>query len=171
MKSTPNRLRLNVLLAGLVVALTSGCGAGATPSASSPTATRSDTPALTVAEDLTFTGALSGRMTSAGAGDAYVCAATGGSFVAGPILGEVGGQQVELNITKLSFNGPGSYAPAGVSFDAGSDHYYPATAAAGTLVVGPDLQSGTVDIALAANSNPTSVVAHVHGAWRCPPGA
>jgi len=118
---------------------------------------------------MTFTGALSGRMSSGTAGDAYVCAGSGGSFVAGPILGDVAGQQVEMNITDLSFHGPGSYAAGGVSFDADSDHYYPATGATGTLVIAPDQRSGTVDIALAVNTDPSRVVAHVTGAWRCPP--
>jgi hypothetical protein len=89
--------------------------------------------------------------------------------VAGPILGEVGSLQVEMNITKVTFTGAGSYAPGGVSFDAGSDHYYPATGAAGTLVVAADLRSGTVDISLAANTDPNAVVGHVSGTWRCPP--
>jgi hypothetical protein len=109
-------------------------------------------------------------MASGTAGDTFVCAATGGSFVAGPILGTVAGRQVELNIVKLSFTGAGSYTPGGVSFDAATDHFYPATGAAGTLVVASDLQSGTVDIALAANEDPNHVVGHVSGAWRCPPG-
>lgn len=132
----------------------------ASPSASSPS----------VAEDLTFSGALAGRMTSASAGDTYVCASTGGSFVAGPILGTVAGQQVELNITKLAFTGPGTYSPGGVSFDVATSHYYPATGAPGSLVVASDLRSGTVDVSLAVNTDPNTAVAHVTGTWRCPPG-
>ncbi len=120
---------------------------------------------------MTFTGALAGHMTSGSAGDLYVCAATGGSYVAGPILGSVGGRQVQMNITKISFTGAGTYPPGGVSFDSGTDHYYPATGAAGSLVVASDLRSGTVDIGLAANTDPNTVVGHVTGAWRCPPGA
>jgi hypothetical protein len=109
-------------------------------------------------------------MATGSAGDTYACASVGGAFVAGPILGNVGGIQVEMDITKLSFKGAGSYAPGGVSFDAGTDHYYAATGAAGTLVVAADLQSGTVDIGLAVNTDPNHAVAHVRGAWRCPPG-
>lgn len=109
-------------------------------------------------------------MSAGSPGDAYVCASSGGSFVAGPILGTVAGRQVELNVVKLSFTGAGSYTAGGVSFDVGSDHYYPASGAPGVLVVAPDLQSGTVDIDLAVNTDPNHAVAHVGGTWRCPPG-
>jgi hypothetical protein len=122
-----------------------------------------------VAEDLSFTGPLSGRMTSASAGDMYLCASTGGAFAAGPILGDVGGRQVDMNIVTVPFHGAGSYSAGGVSFDTGNDHYYPATGTAGTLVVAADLRSGTLDIGLAANTDPNTVVGHVSGAWRCPP--
>jgi len=40
-----------------------------------------------------------------------------------------------------------------------------------SLVVASDLRSGTVDIDLAVNSDPKTVVGHVRGAWRCPPDA
>jgi hypothetical protein len=82
----------------------------------------------------------------------------------------VADKQVELNITKISFTGAGTYSPAGVSFDVDTSHYYPATGAPGTLVVDSDLQSGTLDINLAVNTDPNTVVAHVSGTWRCPPG-
>lgn len=158
------------MVACLALIALSGCGGGATtpPNGLSSTSPAASAPGS--AEDLTFTGRLSGHLASGSAGDAYVCAATGGSFVAGPILGTLGGQQIELNIVKLGFTGAGSYAPGGVSFDVGSDHYYPVTGAAGTLVVAPGLRSGTVDIDLAVNTDPSHVVAHVRGAWRCPPG-
>ncbi len=110
-------------------------------------------------------------MASGSAGDAYVCASTGGNFVAGPIIGDVGGQQVEMNIVKLSFQGAGSYPAGGVSFDSGTDHFYPATGTNSVVVVGADLRSGTLDIQLAANSNPNAVAGHAAGSWRCPPDA
>jgi hypothetical protein len=120
-------------------------------------------------EDLTFTGSFSGHMSSGSAGDAYVCSSTGGAFVAGPILGSVAGRQVKMTVTRLAFTGPGAYDAAGVTFDVDTDHYYPATGAAGTLVVAADLRSGTVDVNLAVNTDPNTVTAHVSGAWRCPP--
>jgi hypothetical protein len=122
-----------------------------------------------VAEDLTFTGALSGHMSSAHRGDTYVCAGSASSLAIGPIVGDVGGRQVTMNIVKISFHGAGTYPAAGVGFDVGSDHYFPATGTTSTLVVASDLRSGTVDIDLAANSDPNTVVGHVKGAWRCPP--
>ena len=76
-------------------------GAGATTAETSATATATASPApagASVTEDLTFTGAVSGHLAAGTAGDAYACAATGGSCVAGPILGTLGGSQVELNI-------------------------------------------------------------------------
>lgn len=157
-------------LACLVALAVAGCGERTTtpPPASPPSSSSANGPSAQ--EDLTFTGRLSGRLSSGSAGDAYVCAATGGSFVAGPILGTIAGQQVELNIVKLAFTGAGTYAPGGVSFDVGTDHYYPATGAAGALVVAPDLQSGSVDIDLAVNTDAGHAVAHVRGTWRCPPG-
>ena len=152
-----------LLLTGLA-----GCGdAGTTPV---PAGSPAESPTRSVAEDLTFTGALAGRMTSAGAGDAFACAPTAGAFVAGPILGIVAGSQIELNIAVLSFHGAGTYPPDGVSFDAAYDHYYPASGSSGTLVIAPDLRSGTVDIPLAVNSDSGHVVGHVSGAWRCPTG-
>jgi len=174
MSATSKRLRCSLgrlgpgAVAGLFLACSCAAGGGQGTPSPSPAPTASGGPS--VAEDLTFTGALSGRMAAGSAGDTYVCAASGGAFVAGPILGVVGGLQVEMNITKLSFQGPGSYTAGGVSFDVSADHYYPATGAAGTLVVAADLQSGTVDIGLAVNTDPNHVVAHVRGAWRCPPG-
>jgi hypothetical protein len=33
------------------------------------------------------------------------------------------------------------------------------------------LRSGSVDLDLAANSDPNTVVGHVKGTWRCPPDA
>lgn len=111
-------------------------------------------------------------MTSAGRGDTYVCTGSSTQFVAGPIVGDVGGKNVSMNITKITFQGPGSYPAGGVSFDEGSNHYFPATGAPhSALVVNSDLRSGTVDIDLAANSDPNTVVGHVAGSWRCPPDA
>lgn len=124
-----------------------------------------------VSEDLTFTGAIRGHMGSAHRGDTYVCASVGGSYVAGPIVADVEGKQINMNITKLSFHGAGTYPAGGVGFDVGSDHYFPATGSQSSLVVNADLRSGTVSIDLAANSDPNSVVGHVSGAWRCPPDA
>lgn len=110
-------------------------------------------------------------MSAAHRGDTYVCAGTIGSFVAGPIVGEVAGRQVTLNITKLSFHGSGTYEAGGVGFDVGPDHYFPTIANPGTLVVASDLRSGTVDMDLAVNSDPNTKVGHVSGSWRCPPDA
>ena len=110
-------------------------------------------------------------MTSAHRGDTYVCTGGGSSYVAGPIVGDVGGKEVSLNITKISFHGAGSYPGGGVGFDVNGDHYYPALGNAGTLVVSRDLRSGTVDLALAVNTDPSTVVGHVTGTWRCPPDA
>jgi hypothetical protein len=140
-------------------------GSGAAPS--SPTSASG-----AIAEDLTFTGALAGHMSSGHRGDTYVCTGNTKQFVAGPIVGDVGGKQVSINITKITFNGPGSYPGGGVGFDEGSNHYFPATGASQTgLVVNADLRSGSFDLDLAANSDPNTVVGHVSGSWRCPPDA
>jgi hypothetical protein len=157
-----------LLAASACGASTSSNGAGATPTAAGTPASASGT----IAEDLTFTGALAGHLTSAHRGDTYVCTGSATQFVAGPIVGDVAGQQVALNITKITFNGPGSYPGGGVGFDVGSNHYYPATGASQTgLVVNADLRSGTMDLDLASNSDPKTVVGHVSGTWRCPPDA
>lgn len=76
-----------------------------------------------------------------------------------------------MNIVKISFHSAGTYPAGGVGFDVGSDHYFPATGTNSTLVVAADLRSGSLDIALAVNSDPNTVVGHVNGAWRCPPDA
>ncbi len=153
-------------------ALVFAAGCGQPASTSTPELTPSHAPpsasAVAVAEDLAFTGALSGHLTSGTAGDAYACAATGGAFIAGPLLGTASGAQLEMTITHLGFKGAGSYPPAGVSFDVGADHYYPVSGRPGTLVVAADLRSGTLDIDLAMNTDPNHLVGHVSGTWRCP---
>jgi|GEM_PF-6927498 len=148
----------------LFLAALAACGGSNGPAASSSTNGQ-------VSEDLTFSGAPAGHMTSAHRGDMYVCAGSGSSYVAGPIVGSLGGREVDMNITKISFRGAGSYPAGGVSFDLGSDHYYPSLGNPGTLVVATDLRSGTVDIELAVNSDPNTVVGRVTGTWRCPPDA
>jgi hypothetical protein len=162
-----------VMSATLLFAL-AGCG-GSTSSngAAGSSPASSPTPASgAIAEDLTFTGALAGHMSSAHRGDTYVCTNSGRSFVAGPIVGDVGGKEVILNITKISYQGPGTYPAGGVGFDEGSNHYFPAIGTSQTgLAVNADQRSGTVNIDLAANSDPNTVVGHVAGTWRCPPDA
>ncbi len=133
-----------------------------------------------MSEDLTFSGALTGHLTKGHRGDTYVCA--GGNFVGnnpntkgqlaiGPIVGDLGGQQVLMKITKIDYHGPGSYDAGGVSFDVGKDHYYPASAPSGTLTVNSDGRGGTVTMDLAVNSAPTTTVGHVQGTWQCPADA
>jgi hypothetical protein len=132
-----------------------------------------------VPQDLTFTGALSGHLTTGRRGDTYVCA--GGNFVnnpntkgqlaVGPIVGDLGGKEVRMNITKIDYHGAGTYDAGGVTFDVGGDHYYPAKAPSGTLTVGPDGRSGTLTLDLAVNSAPATVVGHAQGSWRCPADA
>jgi hypothetical protein len=151
------------------------CGTGASPGpaagGSSPAASPTSSSGA-IAEDLTFTGALAGHMSSGHRGDTYVCTGNTKQFVAGPIVGDVGGKQVSINITKVTFNGPGRYPGGGVGFDEGANHYFPATGASQTgLVVNADLRSGSFDLDLAANSDPNTVVGHVSGSWRCPPDA
>src|SRR5581483_10667141 len=167
------RLRFAAETAALILLVTSagGCGEGSAPPPPSPSGGPATASAgETAPEDLTFSGALTGRMTSGGAGDAFACAPTGGSFVAGPILGTLQGAQIELNIALLSFHGAGTYPPQGVSFDVVLHHYYAAAGASGQLAIAPDLTSGTLDVALAADTDPNHAVAHVTGAWRCPKG-
>jgi hypothetical protein len=175
----PTNLRLNwaiVATAVLVATVAAACGTASTPgpsgAGSSPASSPSAASSATIAEDLTFTGPLAGHMTSARRGDTYVCTGSSTQFVAGPIVGDVGGKNVAMSITKISFHGPGSYPGGGVGFDEGSNHYFPATGASQTgLVVNADLRSGSLDLDLAANSDPNTVVGHVKGTWRCPPDA
>jgi hypothetical protein len=136
-----------------------------------------------VSEDLVFTGALSGHMTAGRRGNTYVCA--GGNFAPpsaatqtnnsalaiGPIVGDVGGTEVQMNVTRLNYAGPGSYDAAGVGFDAGADHYYQVRGQAGSFTVNSDGRGGTVEMDLAVNSDPTTAVGHVQGAWQCPADA
>ena len=163
---------VSVLVAAVLTAAACGGAASSAGGASSPAASATASSASgEVAEDLTFTGALSGHMSSAHRGDTYVCAGGSGSFVAAPIVGEVGGKEVTLSITKISFHGAGTYEAGGVGFDVGSDHYFPTIGNPGTLVVASDLRSGTVDMDLAVNSDPNTRVGHVSGSWRCPADA
>jgi hypothetical protein len=158
------------VLAVAMLFVVAGCGGGSPStggSASSPGASSG-----TIAEDLTFTGALAGHMSSGHRGDAYLCAGSTTQLVAGPIVGDVGDKTISISIVKLSFNGPGSYPGSGVGFDEGSNHYFPAIGTSPTgFVVNADLRSGTMDLDLAVNSDPNTVVGHVTGSWRCPPDA
>jgi hypothetical protein len=162
-------MRLTNPLSILVVAavcVAVACG-GTSPSGGAGT---NPTSSGTIPEDLTFTGELAGHMSSGSRGDAYVCAGSTTQLVAGPIVGDVGGKTVAINIVKLSFNGPGTYPGSGVGFDEGSNHYFPALGASPTgFVVNADLRSGTMDLDLAVNSDVNTVVGHVTGSWRCPP--
>ncbi len=146
----------------------------ATPSTASAA---SAGPAGEVAEDWTFSGALAGHVTKAHRGDSYICAGgdfvpknpnTKGQFVAGPIVGDLGGKEIRMNVTKIDYHGPGSYDGGGVGFDIGSDHYYPASAPSGTFTINADGRGGTVSMDLALNSAPTTKVGHVEGTWACP---
>lgn len=163
---------ISALVAAVLTAAACGGGASSAGGASSPAASAPASSATgEIAEDLTFTGALSGHLTAAHRGDTYVCAGSSGSFVAAPIVGDVSGKEVSLSITKISFHGAGTYDAGGVGFDVGSDHYFPTIANPGTLVVASDLRSGTVDMDLAVNSDPNTKVGHVSGSWRCPADA
>lgn len=163
----------SVRLSTVVLLVMWAAACGGSGSAPGPLAVASPSPASgTIAEDLTFTGQLAGHMSSGGRGDTYVCAGSSTQLVVGPIVGDVGGKQVTMNIVKITFHGPGSYPGGGLAFDEGSNHYFPATGASQTgLVVNADLRSGSVNIGLAANSDPNTVVGHVSGTWRCPPDA
>ena len=153
-----------------VVAICAACG-GSTGGANTTSGATPSSSNGQVAEDLTFTGALSGHMSSGHRGDTYVCAGSASSLAIGPIVGDVAGKEVTMNIVKISFHGAGTYPAGGVGFDVGSDHYFPATGTDSTLTVASDLRSGSVDIDLAVNSDPKTIVGHVKGAWRCPPDA
>lgn len=166
MPTRTSRLALTFSILVLLASVACGNGTPTTSAGSSPTSSKGQ-----VAEDLTFTGALSGHMSSGHRGDTYVCAGSQSSLAAGPIVGDVGGKEVTINIVKISFHGAGTYPAGGVGFDVGSDHYFPASGTDSSLVVASDLRSGTVDIDLAVNSDPKTVVGHVKGAWRCPPDA
>jgi hypothetical protein len=172
--AVPTNLTRHIIVLLSAGLLAIACESASPNSAGGATTSAATTPSSKsgqVSEDLTFTGAISGHMGSAHRGGTYVCAGMGGSYVAGPIVGDVAGKQMTMNITKLSFHGAGTYPAGGVGFDVGSDHYFPASGSQSSLVVNADLRSGTVSIDLAANSDPTSVVGHVSGAWRCPPDA
>ncbi len=161
-------------LSTLVLVGVAGCGGGSPTSETGSTANTATPGAASgsIAEDLTFTGPLAGHMGSGTRGNTYVCTGGATQFVAGPIVGDVGGKQVSLNIVKISFHGPGSYPGGGVGFDQGSNHYFPATGTSPAgLVVNADLRSGAMNLDLAANSDPNTVVGHVSGTWRCPPDA
>jgi len=108
-------------------------------------------------------------MSSAHRGDTYVCAGSQSSLAAGPIVGDVGGKEVTINIVKISFHGAGTYPAGGVGFDAGSDHYFPATGTDSSLVVAPDLRSGSLDIDLAVNSDPIDGRRPRQGGMALPP--
>jgi hypothetical protein len=158
--------RLLPVLAVVVVCVVGACG-GTSPSGGAGT---NPTSSGSTPEDLTFTGELAGHMSSGSRGDAYVCAGSTTQLVAGPIVGDVSGETVSINIVKLSFTGPGTYPGSGVAFDEGPNHYFPALGASPTgFVVNADLRSGTMDLDLAVNSDVNTVVGHVTGSWRCPP--
>jgi hypothetical protein len=128
-------------------------------------------------EDLTFSGALSGHLTKAHRGNAYLCAGgnllpnnptTTGQLAVGPIVGDLGGEDVQLSITKIDYHGPGTYNAGGVIFKVGGANYFPVSAPSGAVTVNPDGRSGTIKVDVAVNGATTGTVGHVQGSWQCP---
>ncbi|GDY28604.1 hypothetical protein [Gandjariella thermophila] len=161
-----------------------GCGAAATDvrPRSEPTGGSSSTATATAdrttAENLTFTGAVSGTMRKATAGSVYTCLITPGkALLVGPITGDVDGRNYDVQFKMVfGYHGAGSYllAPDPHSGGAvnniilqvsptGQDDLY-SVASAGTLTVDGE-RTGTMDVTLAGKLGQI----HLSGSWTCPP--
>lgn len=134
-------------------------------------------------EDLTFTGAVSGRMTSGRKGGVYFCGKLGPRFVADPIQGDVGGAPFDFSITIAEgYKGPGTYRSAkeltpgsgyaavtvGLAHAGSGTKEWVNGTGANVVVVNADERSGTVTAELHATGSAPGTV-HVSGTWRCPP--
>ena len=134
-------------------------------------------------EDLTFTGAVAGHMTTAHKGGGSFCGALGPRFIADPIEGDVGDSALDFSVTIADgFKGPGAYTSGkeltpgsgvasvliGLAKPGSTGKEFVNSTGANTVTVNADGRSGTVSADVHAIKNPRSVV-HVSGAWRCPP--
>lgn len=164
-----------------MLALSGACGGGDGGSNGAPDSTRSgdggNAPGATE-QDLTFTGVISGTMTSGGRGDTFFCGASAGFLSVGPILGEVGAKRYNIEMRIGDYAGPGQYGGTGelapgsgvasvfvqVSPE-GEDTFSVASPGAAVVIVNDDERSGTVDTNLSGDAGEMSMT----GAWRCPP--
>src|SRR5207253_976476 len=85
-----------------------------TSNGTAPAATSTpSTAAAGTVEDLTFDGAVTGRMTAAHRGGAYSCGKLGSTWTAGPIEGDIAGRAYDMDIRVSGYKGPGTYEKGG----------------------------------------------------------
>lgn len=154
--------------------------------AAAPAASAAPAPATTASgtpEDLTFSGAVSGRMTSGRKGGVYFCGKLGQRFVADPIEGDVGGTPMDFSVTiGDGYKGPGTYESTreltpgsgyaaitvGLTHAGSNTKEFVNGTGANTVVLDAGERSGTVSATLVATGKGKGTV-HVTGSWRCPP--
>lgn len=157
-------------------------GSTGTPSTGSESAAATQTTAATedaagaqdVTVDLTFTGALSGHLTTAHTGPKFACGTPTfpDMFVLQDLQGELGGQTWAYGITISSYDGPGP-ATGNVVVNLTdptnpSNGYINKEIATTKVVVNPDGKSGTSQVDLYKNVSDEKPALTVTGTWRCP---
>ncbi len=122
----------------------------------------SSTSVKSVPEDLTFSGAINGHMTSGHKGNTYVCAPA----TTGPIVGSVGGTDYTFEYRSLGASNPGNYMAYVQIGTLDQKTYWGADNT--PLTLNADKRSGSVQGDLHNLSNNAEVV-HISGSWTCPP--
>lgn len=161
------------LLAGLAgtLLLLAGCGSAGPPAATTtgsptgpPSVAATPSPSPSGGTLLTFSGAVSGTVTSASPAGTCGRSANGGGA---DLRFQLSGQAYALSIELLSYHGPGTYPlpPDRVSLHTltigPASQFFGSQS--GTVSVAPGDRSGSVDAALSGNQGSV----HVSGAWAC----
>jgi len=126
-----------------------------------------------LAQDLTFSGAISGHVTSA----TGVCVVAGSDFSAS-VFGRPGGQTLafQVYIRHPAWHGAGTY-PARLTLDAATTEntaqvttatdVYTSLNSTGSLTVDAGLKSGSIDMGMTKGGALGAAQAHAKGRWRC----
>ncbi len=116
-----------------------------------------------VSENLTFTGAVNGKISTGKKGDTYLCS----TMATGPIVGAIGGVNYTFEYRALNAKGPGTYkAFVQIGPAANKNLYYGGDSV--SLTINSDGRSGSVEGDLSNLTNSSEKV-HISGTYTCPP--
>jgi hypothetical protein len=158
----------HALLSGLALVL-AACGAGAGPGGSAGSGSSGGA----LSQDLTFSGAVAGHITSA----TGVCVSAGPDYSAN-VFGQQGGKTFtfQVHIQHPAWHGAGTY-PSRLTLAANlSENTAQVTTATevftslnstGSLTVDSALKAGTIDMGMTKGGAAGAAEAHAKGRWRC----
>lgn len=156
----------NIIIIVVIIAILAGAGflffgnKNNTPNSNIPNSanTSKGTP-----EDLTFSGAVNGKMTEGERGNTYVCLPTS----TGPIVGKIGNTDYTFEFVSLNAKGAGTYKATVQIGELNNQEVYYASSGA-SITINPDLRSGTVS-GILTDIKTGSQTVNISGSWNCPP--